>query len=169
MDKKEYYRLSAEDTGGEFDTDLNKGLSSEEAARRLDTYGYNEFEKTKHKSLIVKFLNQFKSFMIIVLIAAAIVSGIVGSMNGEGFTDMIIILAIVILNAIVGTIQEAKAEKSLDALQKMSAPHCKVVRDGEVKIVESRTVVPGDVVVLDTGDSVPADLRLTEAVNLKIQ
>ena len=169
MDKKEYYRLSVEDTGGEFNTDLKNGLTSGEAARRLETYGYNEFEKAKHKSLFVKFLNQFKSFMIIVLIAAAVISGIVGSMNGEGFMDMIIILAIVLLNAIVGTIQEAKAEKSLDALQKMSAPHCKVVRDGEVKVVESRTVVPGDVVVLDTGDSVPADLRLTEAVNMKVQ
>lgn len=169
MEKKEYYRLSVKNTGDEFNTDLNKGLSSEEAAKRLETYGYNEFEKTKHKSILVKFLNQFKSFMILVLIVAAVISGIVGSMNGEGFTDMIIILAIIILNAIVGTIQEAKAEKSLDALQKMSAPHCKVVRDGEVKIVESRTVVPDDVVVLDTGDSVPADLRLAEAVNLKIQ
>lgn len=169
MDKKEYYRLSIEDIGGEFNTDLKKGLTSEEATRRLGTYGYNEFEKTRHKSLLAKFLNQFKSFMIIVLIVAAVISGIVGSMNGEGFMDMIIILAIVILNAIVGTIQEAKAEKSLDALQKMSAPHCKVVRDGEVKIVESRTVVPGDIVVLDTGDSVPADLRLTEAVNMKVQ
>ena len=122
MEKKEYYRLSVKNTGDEFNTDLNKGLSSEEAAKRLETYGYNEFEKTKHKSILVKFLNQFKSFMILVLIVAAVISGIVGSMNGEGFTDMIIILAIIILNAIVGTIQEAKAEKSLDALQKMSAP-----------------------------------------------
>ena len=155
--------------GENLSTDLGRGLSATEAANRLARDGYNEFKKTKHTSLVVKFLMQFKSFMILVLIAAAIVSGVVGVMNGEGFTDAIIIMVIVVLNAIIGVCQEAKAEKSLEALERMAAPHCRVVRDGEVIIIESRELVVGDVVVIETGDSVPADMRLSEAVNLKIQ
>ena len=155
--------------GENLSTDLGRGLSATEAANRLERDGYNEFKKTKHTSLVVKFLMQFKSFMILVLIAAAIVSGVVGVMNGEGFTDAIIIMVIVVLNAIIGVCQEAKAEKSLEALERMAAPHCRVVRDGEVIIIESRELVVGDVVVIETGDSVPADMRLSEAVNLKIQ
>lgn len=155
--------------GENLSTDLGRGLSATEAANRLARDGYNEFKKTKHTSLVVKFLMQFKSFMILVLIAAAIVSGVVGVMNGEGFTDAIIIMVIVVLNAIIGVCQEAKAEKSLEALERMAASHCRVVRDGEVIIIESRELVVGDVVVIETGDSVPADMRLSEAVNLKIQ
>ena len=167
--EKKFYEMSVEETAEYFQSNVASGLSAEEAAERLRRNGVNAFEKTKHKSLWVKFFNQFKSFMIIVLLAAAAVSGVVGSLNGEGFTDTIIILAIVVLNAIVGVMQEAKAEKSLDALEKMSAPHCKVVRDGEVRVIESQNLVVGDVVELETGDSVPADMRLTDAVNLKIQ
>lgn len=167
--EKKFYEMTVEETVASFQSDLVSGLSAEEAADRLRLYGPNAFEKAEHKSLWKKFLNQFKSFMIIVLLAAAAISGIVGSLNGEGFTDTVIILSIVILNAIVGVMQEAKAEKSLDALEKMSAPHCKVVRDGKVHVIESQDLVVGDVVELETGDSVPADLRLTEAVNLKIQ
>jgi len=167
--KGQFYRSAVEEVASELKTDLGKGLSSEEAAKRQEEYGYNEFGETAHKSLAVKFLNQFKSFMIIVLIFAGIISGVVGYVNGEGFTDAIIILAIVILNAVIGVVQESKAEKSLDALKKMSAPHCKVVRDGRLQILESRELVPGDVVEIETGDSVPADIRLSEAVNLKIQ
>ncbi len=166
---KQFYRSGIEEVAADLKTDLNSGLSSEEASRRLDEYGPNELGETKHTSLAVKFLCQFKSFMIIVLIIAGIISGVVGYMNGEGFTDAIIILAIVLLNAIIGVAQEAKAEKSLDALKKMSAPHCKVFRDGKLQILESRCLVPGDIVEIETGDSVPADIRLTEAVNLKIQ
>ncbi len=151
------------------ETNLETGLSSEEAARRLSEFGYNEFEKTKRRSLIGKFFDQFKSFMIIVLLVAAGVSGVTGYIEGEGFTDAIIILAIVIINAIIGVAQEAKAEKSLEALERLSAPQCKVIRDSEMKLMASRELVPGDLVVLDTGDSVPADLKLTEVSNLKIQ
>lgn len=167
--KGQFYRSGVEQVASELGTDLRDGLSSEEAAKRLEEYGYNEFGETAHKSLAVKFLNQFKSFMIIVLIFAGIISGVVGYLNGEGFTDAIIILAIVILNAVIGVVQESKAEKSLDALKRMSAPHCKVVRDGRLQILESRALVPGDVVEIETGDSVPGDIRLSEAVNLKIQ
>lgn len=165
----DFYRLGAEDVCKEFDSDAINGLSAKEAQKRLERDGYNEFAKKKHTSILVKFLCQFKSFMIIVLIAAAAVSGVVGVLNGEGFTDAIIILVIIVINAIIGVFQEAKAEKSLDALEKMSAPHCKVVRDGEVQVIPTRELVVGDIVVIETGDSVPADLRLTEAVNLKIQ
>ena len=123
----------------------------------------------KKKSLIVKFLEQFKDFMIIVLIIAAIVSGIVGILEGEGITDTIIILIVVIVNAIIGVAQENKAEKSLEALQKLSAHASKVIRNGKMIVIPSRELVPGDVVVLETGDYVPADLRIIEAVNLKSQ
>lgn len=158
-----------EDVVKKLQSDTRNGLSSESAKRKLETEGYNEFQKKAHTSLLVKFLSQFKSFMIIVLIAAALVSGIVGYMDGEGFTDAIIILVIILLNAIIGVAQEAKAEKSLDALEKMSAPNCKVMRDGKELIIPSRELVTGDIVLLDTGDTIPADLRLIESVNMKVQ
>ncbi len=169
MIQKNIYNLTVAETERQFSTGAAKGLSEADVSRRRTESGYNEFSKTKKTTLAGKFFAQFKSFMIIVLIAAAGISGVIGYMEGEGFTDAIIILAIVIINAIIGTAQEAKAEKALDALEKLSSPHCKVVRDGAVKVVESRELVPGDVVVLETGDAVPADLRLTEAVNLKIE
>lgn len=164
-----YYNQSIEEIARELKTSVSHGLTGEEANSRLATFGYNEFQKKKGKSLFAKFLAQFESFMIIILLIAAVISGITGYIQGEGFTDAIIILVIVIVNAIIGVLQEDRAEKSLEALEKMSAPQCKVLRDGNVKTIESRELVPGDVVVLDTGDSVPADLRLTEAINLKIQ
>ena len=164
-----YYNLSAKQVAENLHTSLENGLSKEEVTKRLDIYGYNEFEKKKKKSILHKFLQQFKSFMIIVLLVAAVISGIVGYLHGEGFVDALIILFIVILNALIGTIQEAKAEQSLEALEKMSAPHCKVIRDGQVEVIESRELVPGDLVILDTGDAIPADLRLIEAINLKVQ
>ena len=150
-------------------TDPVQGLSSEEARQRLLHDGYNEFEKTRHTTLFQKFISQFKSFMIIVLIVAAIISGVTGYINGEGVTDALIILVILVANAIIGMLQESKAEKSLDALEKMSAPHCKVIRDGVMSVIESRELVVGDIVSVETGDSVPADLRLLESVNLKVQ
>ena len=168
MDKKAH-QLGIKEIFRTFLTDPFKGLSSEEAQARQARDGFNEFEKTRHTTLWQKFISQFKSFMIIVLIFAAIISGVTGYMNGEGITDAIIILSILIVNAIIGVFQEAKAEKSLDALEKLSAPHCKVIRDGETKIIESRDLVVGDIVVIETGDHVPADLRLIESVNLKIQ
>ena len=168
MEKKSH-QLDVTEACRTFLTDPVKGLSSGEAGARQARDGFNEFEKTKHTTLWQKFISQFKSFMIIVLIFAAIISGVTGYMNGEGITDAIIILSILIVNAIIGVFQEAKAEKSLDALEKLSAPHCKVIRDGETTIIESRELVVGDIVVIETGDNVPADLRLIESVNLKIQ
>lgn len=168
-DNTDFYRLSVDQTRQQLNATSHDGLSAAEAAERLARNGHNEFAKKKHTSIVVKFLNQFKSFMILVLVAAAVISGVVGVMNGEGMADTFIILAIVVINAIIGVLQETKAEKSLDALERMSAPHCKVMRDGEVQVIESRDLVVGDTVVIETGDSVPADLRLTEATNLKIQ
>ena len=150
-------------------TSMEKGLSSVEVKKRQEESGFNELKQAKKKSLFVKFLEQFKDFMIIVLIIAAIVSGIVGVAQGEGITDTIIILIVVIANAIIGVAQEAKAEKSLEALQKLSGHEAKVIRDGNIQTVPARELVEGDIVVLDTGDFIPADLRIFEAVNLKAQ
>lgn len=166
---KKWFNLTIEETAKELETDLEKGLSSEDVVKRREKYGSNELKAKKKKSLLVKFLEQFKDFMIIVLIIAAIVSGIVGVKEGEGFTDSIIILIVVVVNAIIGVAQENKAEKSLEALQKMSSHVAKVIRNGKLEIVQSAELVPGDVVVLDTGDFIPADLRIIEAINLKSQ
>lgn len=166
---KPFYAQTAEELAASLNTAVDKGLSQQEAQQRLKEYGYNELEKKKKKSLFLKFLAQFKSFMIIVLLVAAVISGIVGLMHGEGFTDAIIILAIVVLNAVIGVAQESKAEQSLEALERMSSPNCKVIRDGQMSVIASRELVLGDLVVLETGDSIPADIRLTEAVNLKVQ
>jgi len=153
----------------ELQTNIKEGLTEEQVKANYEKYGMNELKQKKKKSLFVKFLEQFKDFMIIVLIIAAIVSGAVGIAEGEGITDTIIILIVVVLNAIIGVVQESKAEKSLEALQKLSAHASKVVRNGKVTVVQSRELVPGDVVVLDTGDYVPADLRIVESANLKSQ
>lgn len=169
MEKKNYYNLPYKAVKELLHTDTMQGLTEHEAQERLREYGYNEFKKREHTTLWQKFVAQFKSFMIIVLLIAAAISGVTGYMNGEGMTDALIILVILVANAIIGMVQESKAEKSLDALERMAAPRCKVVRDGERRIIESRELVPGDIVEIETGDSIPADLRLTEAINLKVQ
>ena len=104
-----------------------RGLTTAEVEQRRATYGFNEFKRKPHTSLFTKFIQQFASFMIIVLVVAAVISGVTGYLNGEGITDALIIMVILVLNAIIGVFQESKAEKSLDALERMSAPHCKVV------------------------------------------
>lgn len=166
---KKYYQQSVEQIVRQLGTDLTQGLSSTVVTELQERDGLNEFAKKQHTSLWQKFIAQFKSFMIIVLLVAAVISGVTGYMNGEGITDAIIILSILIVNAIIGVFQEAKAENALDALEKLSAPHCKVIRNGEHQVIESRELVVGDIVEIETGDSVPADLRLVESVNLKIQ
>lgn len=146
-----------------------QGLSDEQVKEKREIYGLNELQVKKKKSLIVKFLEQFKDFMIIILIIAAVISGAVGYYQGEGITDSIIILIVVIVNAIIGVAQESKAEKSLEALQKLSSHVTKVIRNGKVAVIPSKELVPGDIVILDTGDYVPADLRIIESANLKAQ
>ncbi len=167
--KKNWFNKRIEDVEKELNADLEKGLATEEVQKRQEKYGLNELKAKKKKSLLQKFLEQFKDFSIIVLIIAAIVSGAVGIAEGEGITDTIIILIVVIVNAIIGVTQEAKAEKSLEALQKLTDHASKVIRNGEITVVSAKELVPGDIVVLDTGDYIPADLRIIEAVNLKSQ
>lgn len=145
------------------------GLSSEDAKKRLEDHGFNQLKSKKKKTFLKMLLAQFMSFMILILLIAAIVSGIVGLMNGEGLLDTFIILGILILNAFVGAFQERKAESSLEALKNLTAPVTKVFRDGEVREIPTMELVPGDIVVLETGAVVPADLRLFETVNLKVQ
>ena len=167
--KNNWYNQDIKYIENELNTNIQKGLTEPQVEQKRQDHGYNELKAKKKKSLFVKFLEQFKDFMIIVLIIAAIVSGIVGVLEGEGITDTIIILIVVVVNAIIGVAQENKAEKSLEALQKLSSHAAKVLRNGEIIVVPSRDLVPGDIVILDTGDYVPADLRIVEAANLKSQ
>lgn len=164
-----FFCKSIEEISNQLNTNIDNGLKSSQLNSIREEYGFNELKGKKKQSLLIKFLNQFKDFMIIVLIVAAIVSGFIGVKEGEGITDSVIILVVVIVNAIIGVVQEDKAEKSLEALQKMSAHVSKVIRDGNMQVVPARELVPGDVVILETGDYIPADLRLIETVNLKIQ
>ena len=166
---KEWFQKTVEETVQELETDLNQGLTIEQVKQKQEKFGLNEIQETKKTSIIQRFIAQFKDFMIIVLILAAIVSGIVGVMRDEGFTDTIIIMIVVLVNAIIGVAQELKAEKSLEALKKLSAHTAKVIRNGSMVVVPSSELVPGDIVVLETGDYIPADLRIIEAVNLKSQ
>ncbi len=167
--EKNWYNKSKEEIFNEFQVKEEFGLSDSQVNNNRSKFGLNELQAQKKKSLFVKFLEQFKDFMIIVLIIAAIVSGIVGYIEEGKVTDSIIILVVVVVNAIIGVAQEAKAEKSLEALQKLSSHSAKVMRNGTLTVVPSKDLVPGDIVVLDTGDFVPADLRIIEAVNLKSQ
>ena len=166
---KNWFNKSVEETLKEFNVDSNNGLTDEQVKQNKEKFGLNELQAKKNKTLIQKFLEQFKDFMIIILIIAAIISGIVGAIEGEGITDSIIILIVVIVNAVIGVAQENKAEKSLEALQKLSDHATKVLRNGNIIVVPSKQLVPGDIVILDTGDFIPADIRLIEAVNLKSQ
>jgi len=169
MENKKWFNKKIEEVEKELKTDKEKGLKEEQVQQIRNEKGYNELKATKKKTLLQRFIDQFKDFSIIVLIIAAIVSGIVGISEGEGITDTIIILLVVIVNAIIGIAQESKAEKSLEALQKLSDHASKVIRNGNLKVVPAKELVPGDIVVLDTGDYIPADLRIIEAINLKSQ
>ena len=180
MEKKIWYNYSVEDTVNSLDTDLENGLTSSKVSERITKYGYNELKQGKKKTFLEKFLLQFKDFMIIILIIAAFVSGVVGILESNEpiisfgdflskISDSIIILLIVIVNAVIGVLQENKAEKSLEALKKLSSPTAKVLREGQILILPAKELVPGDIIILDTGDYIPADLRLFETNNLKIE
>lgn len=146
-----------------------QGLSRAEAEKRLAENGENKLQEGKKKSLARRFLEQFADPMIIILIAAAVVSGITAAMESEFPTDVIIILAVVLINAVLGVYQESKAEKAIEALQKMAAATSKVLRNGEVKQIPSAQLVVGDVILLEAGDAVPADARIFECASLKIE
>ena len=144
------------------------GLSSQEVASRLEKYGANTLQEGKKKSLLEKFVDQFKDFMILVLLVAAVVSMFAHSGEPDP-TDAIIILAVVLLNAILGVFQESKAEEAIEALKKMASPVASVLRDGHVEHVKGEDIVVGDVVILEAGDVVPADMRLFEVNTVKIE
>ena len=152
------------------DTNISLGLTEEEAKKRADRYGKNLLKTKKKESILVKFAKQFNDFMIIILIVASVISAIVAKLDGSGdYMDSIIIIGIVVFNAIMGLIQEAKAEKSIEALKKMSAPVAKVKRNGKIVTIKGEDVVPGDIVLLEAGNYVPADCRLISSFNLKIE
>ncbi|MBK0348107.1 cation-translocating P-type ATPase [Aerococcaceae bacterium zg-ZJ1578] len=161
------YQLSAEEVVAKLQSDVANGLTDQEATKRHEEFGLNELEAEEKTTLLQKFFAQFKDFMIIVLLAAALVSVIAEGVHG--LTDAMIILLVVILNAIIGVFQEAKAEEAIDALRKMASPAARVRRNGNVQSVKSSELVPGDIVLLEAGDVVPADVRLIEANSLQIE
>ena len=169
MEESKWFNKSIEEAEKILETNIQNGLTENDVKTKREKYGLNMLKAKKKASLLQRFIEQFKDFSIIVLIIAAIVSGFVGISQGEGMTDTIIILIVVLANAIIGIAQESKAEKSLEALQKLTDHASKVIRDGKIKVIPAKELVPGDIVVLDTGDYIPADLRVIEAVNLKAQ
>lgn len=159
-----WYEKTTEEVVKELQTNIETGLTSEEAKRRLEKYGPNRFQEYKKPSIWKMLWDQINNVLIYILIVAAIVSGIVSEI-----TDSIIIFIVIALNAVIGIIQESKAEKALEELKKMSTPIAVVKRDGEVKEISSEEVVPGDIVLIDAGRFIPADLRLVETVNLQME
>ncbi|MDM0866702.1 calcium-transporting P-type ATPase, PMR1-type [Clostridium perfringens] len=159
-----WYKKSKNEILQELDVDEKNGLSSTEALRRLEKYGKNKLETKKKKTLFKQFLSQLKDVMIYILIIAAIISAFLGEIS-----DALIILLVIIINAVIGVIQESKAEKALDALKELSTPKALVKRDGSLKEILSEDIVPGDVVIIDAGRYIPGDLRLIDTANLKIE
>ena len=159
-----------EEVARKLGSNINTGLTEDEVKKRRDKYGENKLDKQKKESLFKRFIKQFNDFMIIILLIAAVISAVVAKMQGTGdYIDSIIIIAIVVLNSIMGVVQEAKAEKSLEALKNMSAPVAKVKRNGRMIVVKSSELVPGDIIELEAGNYVPADCRLINSHNLKIE
>lgn len=163
------YNKNADELVKELSTDLEKGLSSSEVQQRAQKYGPNKLKEKKKKTNFQRFVDQFKDAMILILIAAAVISFVVACVekNPKEFFEPALIMLIVILNALMGVMQESKAEKALDALKNMSAPHAKVIRDGKEQIVDAASLVVGDIILLEAGDFVPADARLIKSVSLK--
>ena len=145
------------------------GLSASEAGARLGKHGPNKLREAEKESLLKRFLGELKDPMTLVLIAAAIVSAVTAIYAGESLADTVIILAVVLINACLGVYQENKAEAAIEALQQIAAATAKVVRDGHQLTVKAEELVPGDVIVLEAGDAVPADARLIECASLKVR
>ena len=146
-----------------------QGLSAAEAGARLEKNGPNKLKEGKSKSLLRRFLEQLADPMILILLAAAAVSAVLSWAEGDSFVDVFIILAVVLVNAVLGVVQESKAEKAIEALQNMSAAHCKVIRDGQMRVIPAEELVVGDVIELEAGDAVPVDARLLQAASLKLE
>ena len=164
----EEYLMSYEEILSSLDSSFN-GISEEESSIRLKKYGLNKLKESKKTSLIVKFTKELINPMIIILIIAAIVSGITAAYANESFADVFIIFAVVIINGILGVYQENKSEKAIEALQNMTSSTCKVMRDNKVSIIKSEDVVLGDVILIEAGDAIPSDGRIIECASLKIE
>ena len=165
-----WHTLDLTDLVRKLRSNINYGITNEEAKQRLEKYGRNKIEDKKRENFLMKFIKQFNDIMIIILIISAMVSAIVTKLEGAGdYLDSIIIITIVILNALMGALQEAKAEKSIDALKQMSTPVVKVKREGNILSIPSEEVVIGDIVLLEAGNYVPADCRIIKSYNLKIE
>ncbi len=167
MDQK-YYNMETNEVIFKLKTN-SSGLNSKEVKNRLSKYGLNKLKETNKKGIISKFIDQFKNIMLIILIISAILSAIVSVKTGEPFTDTIIILFVVILNALLGVIQESKAEKAIDALKNMSLPYIKVKRDGSVQNVKTEEIVIGDIALIEAGDYIPADMRIISNHSLRVE
>ena len=161
--------MKKEEVISKYHVDIEKGLSESQVDELRKTYGLNKLKEKKKKSWVIKFLEQFKDVMILILIAAAIVSFVIAIINKEpsDFFEPLLILLIVVMNALMGVFQEAKAEKALDALKSLSSPHARVIRDGVEKIIKSEELVPGDIIKFEAGDFIPADGLLIESASLK--
>lgn len=164
----ELYQRTQDDILTELESSAS-GLSEEQAEERLERYGENKLAEANKTTVLQRFFQQLKDPMLLILLTAAAVSAVTNALSGESFTEVFIILVVVLLNAVLGVIQESKAEAAIEALQSMTAAKCKVLRGGELKVIESSRLVPGDVVVLEAGDAVPADGRLLESASLKIE
>lgn len=162
--QQDWYNKSVDEVARELSVSLDEGLPVNKAEELIGQYGYNELKEKEKETLLKKILDQLKDFLVIILIAASLVSAFVGEIS-----DAIVIIAIVVVNAALGVIQEGKAEKALEALKKMSAPNAKVLRDGKMEIIPARMLVPGDIILMEAGDILPADVRIIESANLKIE
>ena len=164
-----FHSESKEKVVKDLESDVSKGLSANIIGERRSRFGENKLREKKKKTTLQRFADQFKDAMILILIAAAVISFVIACVEGDTkeFFEPVLILLIVIINAVMGVMQESKAEKALDALKNMSAPHARVIRDGEEKVIDASELVPGDIIRLEAGDFVPADARLIYSVSLK--
>lgn len=164
----QYYLKDVDNVLQDMDSN-NQGLSEEEVKKRLEENGKNKLDEGKKTSLLERFINQLVDPMIIILLAAAVISGITAAYAKESFADVFIILTVVVINAVLGVFQESKAEKAIEALNEMAASTSKVLRNGELIHVKSEEIVVGDIIILEAGDAVPADARIIECASLKIE
>jgi len=167
LDEKKWYSLDIKSVLESLRTS-RKGLEGDEALRRLEEYGPNELIEEKKTTPLEIFLAQFKSILVVILIVSALVSAFISYWKGEPYTDTYVILIIVVMNAVLGFVQEYRAEKAVEALKKMVSPHVLAVRDGREQSIDAKTLVPGDIILLETGSRVPADSRLLEITNLQV-
>ncbi|KNF06947.1 cation transport ATPase, partial [Gottschalkia purinilytica] len=164
MKKKQWYQMKVNELQDKLKVNPSVGLSNEEAEKRQYSYGSNILNTEKRTSILMMFLNQFKDSMVIILMIASVISGILGEIG-----DTVIIMIVVLLNALLGVIQENKAEKSLEALKNLSSPIAKVIREGRRIEIKSQDIVPGDIILLEAGDLISADGVIIESASLMIE